>query len=381
MKRRARATLALPLAILLSGAVIPLVVRGGGRAPAPPIDAAEPRYAGRTARQWCAMATASLERQKYDLAIRYFKTAERAESGLQYENELARARRERRRAAVVAGSRARLLEGELDGLELDSAGAVVAAYRATVALPGESLWTLAEALVAAERGVPASDVDSRDAAVYGAWDALTTLNGVRELDVGEIVLVPVPEQEAVAISAGNALDLETIELAGARVERLLADARGMLATADEMSRPSGHGELVAVLREAARLLSEAQAAAGVSAAPEAERVAAMLSEALQYRVGSDGLIAATKPAGVAYTDFALATVEWFLKRELERSCREYPDHDKKTADDIAWAAYLMEASALAEREGVDFAGLLTAAGNERQIRLPNPAEYFAERGE
>ena len=419
MKLHTSATLALPLAILLSGAVIPLVVSGGGRAPAPPVDAGEPRYVGKTAREWCVMATKSLEQRRYDLAIRYLKTAERVEPGSQYEDRLTRARRTRRRATDVARIRERLLGGEFDGLELDSAGAVVSAHRTTVVLPGESLWTLAEGLVAAGRGLLASDLAPGDPAVYEAWDALTAMNGVREFDVGEIVLVPVPERETAAISAGNALDLRTIEQASAaldagdldeavslrecvtgpfaaageslrtldvrlrdaRAERLLASARGILATAEEMSRPSRHGELVGALREARRLLSEAQATADVSAEPEMARLAATLSEAERYSVGPNGLIAATKPPGVAYTDFAHATVEWFLRRKLEKSGKEYPHHDQKTADDVAWAAYLLRASALAEREGVDFAGLLTEAGAEQRVCLPNPADYFAELAE
>lgn len=414
MRRHAKATLALPLVILLSGAVIPLVVSGGGRVPAPPADAGEPQYAGRTANEWCRMAMKALDQGKHDLAIKFLRTAEKAQPGAQYSVQLAEARRERRRAGEVAGARARLLGGEPAHLEVDLNGTVVSAYRTTVVLPGESLWTLAEQLVAADRGIAAAELVHGERAVYAAWDVLTALNGVRELDVGEIIAVPLLEREADAISGANALDLETIGLAQraldsgdldgaislrnrvngdfagqtdtlraldedlthARASRLLDSAREILAGAEEMARPDRHGDLVRALREARGLLSEAEATAEVSVEPLMGRATAMLSEAEKYRVGPDGVIAATKPAGVAYADFARETVEWFMRRELAGSGKEYPHQAEKTRDEIAWAAYLLEASALADRDGVDFARLLTAA-SEEPVRLPNPADYFA----
>ena len=213
MKQHGKATLALPLAILLSGALIPLVVSGGGRTPALPADAGEPMYAGRTAVEWCTMATKAMERGEHDLAIRYFKTAEKVEPGAQYASELTLARRERRRALAVERERARLFGGSPDSLCVNNAGRVTYGHRTVVVLPGESLWTLARAFVAADRGVTAGELTTPDGALYAVWDALTSLNGLRELDVGETVLLPLPEWESAAMSEANARELEAIEQA------------------------------------------------------------------------------------------------------------------------------------------------------------------------
>ena len=237
---------------------------------------------------------------------------------------------------------------------------------------------------------------------------------MRELEVGEVVLLPIPDEEAAAISSANAVELQLMaeasaaldagnvdaaaklrervsgafalgldalgaldeRLRDARAGRMVESARALIAEADSLPRPTRHGELVGALREARRLLTVAGGTPGVVAGTDLERADALLAQAQRYSVGEDGVIAATKPAGVAYTDFARSTVEWFLKRELRRSGKEYPYHDQKTADEIAWAAYLIRASELAEREGVDFAGLLTSDVAEAHVRLPNPGEYF-----
>lgn len=416
MRQLRRATLALPVILIAIGLAVPAVVGGGGSRPPAATSGQKARYAGKTASEWHALAMASLEGEEFMLALRYLKTAEKVERGSQYTSDLARARRARKRARAVASNRERMLGGEPEGLELDERGHVLSVHRETVALPGESLWSLAVLLAAARDGVPPSDVDDRDRDVYVAWDALTELNGVRELEVGEVLMVPLSDSEIRSISLQNSEDVGRMRLAAAaldsgrvaraqrlrdeitgrfalesealelldrrirqsRVRQLLASARTIVDEAPSISRPSGHSELVRSLRRARDMLEEAGALAGHVPEPDIELVDALLAEAERFSLKEDGTIAATKPPGVAYTQFAKATVEWFLRRELARSGVEYPYHERKTADEIAWAEYMLEASALAGGGGADFAELLVDEA-ARPVRLPNPGSYFEER--
>ncbi|MFH1501569.1 MAG: hypothetical protein ABIG03_00845 [Candidatus Eisenbacteria bacterium] len=415
MRHLRRATLALPALLVALGLAIPAVVGGGGSRPPASPEAAAPRYAGKTAAEWHALALASLEGEEFALAIRYLKTAEKVEPGRQYASELSGVRRAMRTARDTEAARDRLLGGEPDVLEFDDGGAVLAAHRTTVALPGESLWSLAVDLAAARRGVTPTDVPRDGPEVYAAWDALTDMNGLRELEVGESVLVPLSVAEMSSMSEANARDLERVHLVHAaldsgridlarslrdgidgdfvlssgavevlerrirqsRVGELLASAGDIAESVSEIPRPTRHAELVSSLRRARAMLEEASGLAGDAPVRAVERVEALLAEAERFSLNEDGTVAATKPTGVAYTEFARVAVEWFLDRELARSGAQYPRHAEKTPDDLAWARYLKDASELALRDGVDFAGLLAAA-DERRVRLPNPGEYFAE---
>lgn len=190
MRRLRKATLALPAILIAAGLAVPAMVGVGGNRAPEPRDANEVRYAGRTADEWHALAMASLDGGRFGLAIKYLKTAERAEPGSQYAFELARVRRERRRSLDISANRERMLGGEPQGIVLGEGGRVVSAHRTTAALPGESLWSLARSLTAAWKNVLPSETELDGADVYAAWDALTDMNGMRELGVGELVRVP-----------------------------------------------------------------------------------------------------------------------------------------------------------------------------------------------
>ncbi len=414
MRRLRKATIALPVVLVAAGLAIPVIVDGGAsRPPAPP--AAEARYAGRSATEWRALAAAALDGEDFALAIKYLKTAEKVEPGRQYSGELARVRAARKRALDVASNCDRMIGSQPQDLVLDEGGNVVSVHRTTVALPGESLWSVAVALQAAWQRVLPSEVPAGSPDVYATWDALTDVNGLRELEVGETVRLPLSRPELDAISRANAEDMERVRLAeaaldGGDVERarslrdairgdfalgsdglraldarirearsaqLLATAREILEAAPDISRPSRHHELVVSLRRARGLLEEVRGLSGGLPDGELERVEGLLAEAERYRLDPEGNIVATKPAGMAYTEFARATVEWFIARKLAGSGAEYPYSDRKTADEVAWADYMQGASSLADSEGVDFAGLLTDP-DERAVRLPNPGSYFRE---
>jgi hypothetical protein len=417
MERRTRLSLMLPLAILLAGIVIPAVIGTGRGGPRPDAPGEAALVAGRTADQWRDVAFRSLEREQFDRALRAIKTAERAEPGTQFGDDLVRIRRARWEAREVERARRRLLGGEPEHIALDPRGAVLVGYRTTVVLPGESLWSLARQVVSAERGIHVDDVGSDDAAVYALWDRLTDLNGVRELEVGERVMVPLPDGERALIAAANARDLSRIErgtralvegdldagvqlheevrgefaratdafrafeeaLAGAREDALVDKASSAVEEALALSRSSEHGAIVGLLADARRALVEARGlSGGTRHGEEVERVDELLADAERFRVESDGSVFTTKPAGVAYTETARATVEWFLGRRLASSGREFPYYDEKTGDEIGWARYLGCASEMARLDGVDFATVLESVGEEIEIRLPSPGRYFSE---
>ena len=54
MRRHDRLTRLLPVAVLLAGALIPVLVRSGGEAPPPEVE--ERRLRGKTAQEWGALA-------------------------------------------------------------------------------------------------------------------------------------------------------------------------------------------------------------------------------------------------------------------------------------------------------------------------------------
>lgn len=217
MRRLRKATIALPVVLVAAGLAIPVIVDGGaGRPPAPP--AAEARYAGRSATEWRALAAAALDGEDFALAIKYLRTAEKVEPGRQYSGELTRVRAARKRALDVASNRERMIGGRPLDLVLDEDGRVVSAHRMTVALPGESLWSVAVALQAAWRGILPSEVSAGGPDVYATWDALTDVNGLRELDVGETIRLPLSPPELDAISRANAEDMERVRLAGAALD-------------------------------------------------------------------------------------------------------------------------------------------------------------------
>jgi hypothetical protein len=287
----------------------------------------------------------------------------------------------------------------------------------TVALPGESLWSLARALVSADRGILAAELAGNDPAIYGLWHRLTDLNGVRELEVGERVMIPLPESELAGMAKSNAEDLARIEegaralargdlegavllcdqvrgdfargterlrtfeeaLVAAREDALKERASAAVSQAATLSRSSDHREILRLLGEAREALIEAgELAAGTRHVGEIERIEDLLTDARRFRVGDDGSVVAMKHAGTPYTEAARETVEWFLRRELVSSGMAFPYHDEKTRDEIGWARFLGGASDMARADGLDFASLLESVGEEIEIRLPSPARYFTE---
>ncbi len=417
MNRTARLTLALPVIILLAGLIIPAVVRTRGGDSLSTTGTIVARRAGRTADEWRALALESLDGGRLDRALREIKTAEAVDPGRQFAGETREIRSARRNARDVVRARERFLAADVEHIELDPCGAVLVGYRTTIVLPGESLWSLARQLVSADRGIRPDELAAADPALYRAWDRLTDLNGVRELDVGERVMVPLPEDERVAIATANAEDLCRIErgasalrgggleaavalhaavrgefarandafrayeaaLLGAREEALAAEALLALGKARGLSRSSQHGEIIRLLEEARVALTEARAlAGGTRHAEDRGRTEGLLAEAGSFRVEDDGSVVTTKPVGRPYTETALATVEWFLRRGLASSGREFPYVEEKTDDEIGWAHYLGDASEMARLDGLDFATLLESVGEEIEIRLPSPGRYFAE---
>lgn len=215
MTRLRKATIALPLLVVLAGALVPLVFERDSGIRASGADAPEPVIDGRTSEEWSELATAALERGRFRQALAHIKTAERVEPGIQYADRLAGIRRARWRAREIERVRARFHDGPIDGLAFDGSGNMTGGHRLVVVLPGESLWSIARSLVAAERGDEPRGVSRNDPDVYVSWDVLTRLNGLRELEVGERVAVPVPAAEASALAAVGRADLD--RLARARV--------------------------------------------------------------------------------------------------------------------------------------------------------------------
>jgi len=428
MRHPVRGTALLPVAIIVLGVLIPLLLGGGRDAPRSTGEMEEPTFRGRTADEWSALAEEALERGAYALALGFIKTAEKVERGTQYADRLAVIRRARWRANEIERERKRLLSSDVARVEFDEAGGVTHACRTAVVLPGESLWSLARSLVAAERGVLPTELAASGSHVHDRWDLLTDLNGVRELEVGELVAVPLAgaeleglaesyradldrlERAAGALAAGDVAEAEAMRVAiegefvlgserllsfdddlaraveaerarelAAREEALVTEAYDLFAAAGELPRATRYGELVESLDRTRALLAEAEGLTeGEQYAQAALLVDAMIVEARRVRVREDGTVVAEKPAGVEYTEAARSAVEWLLGRALATSGKAFPHHDQKTADEIAWARYLVDASEMARRSGDDFAVLLLSSDEDLELRLPNPDAYFGE---
>ena len=413
MKVKRRLTLALPVVLILAGLLVPTFVDSRSSSEAP-TGRRPARHAGHTAPEWAVRGKRALARGRFDRAISYLKTAERAEPGTQYARELADARRARRRAVEAERNRERLLDGVVHDLSFDSEGRVTAGRRTTIVLPGESLWTLAERYAAAVAGVAPSEVDER--AVYAVWDQLTDLNGMRELEVGEAACLPLPDGEMEAFAAANRADLERLErgrralargdleeaermrdavrgvfVSGSdgfaefaasvdlvRQQELLGHARSLVEDVAALSRIRHYDEIVAGLEDAERTLLAAKAMRGGSQCdPPLASVRTMLAELGRYDVGKGGTVRTVKPAGKSYVETAREAVEWLLERELAWSGKQHPHSSEKTPDERGWASYLGAASEMATSRGVDFAGLLTAIDDELVVELPSPAGHFS----
>ncbi len=428
MTRLKRATIVLPLVVLLLGAVVPVLLERDDSVLASDVEVPEARVSGRTAGEWAERAFEARKGGRLREALSHIKTAESVSSGAQYASELREIRTARRRASEVERSRRRLIEGPIDHVAFGEDGAVVSANRQVTVLPGESLWTLARDLVAALRRVPAEEIAGDDRNVCLVWDALTALNGVRELEVGERVRVPLFPAEQTALADANRRDHKRIAsaasalaagdidgavrlrgeleevfvettpgcrslddaLAAAIAERtarleldreraLVGDVRDALARIPRMPRATRHSERLDVLNGAVVALSEAEALrGGVQYSDAAELVARLLSEEMRFTIGSDGTVLAAKSTGVSYTQAARNAVEWVLERELRSSGRSFPHSSEKSADEKAWARYLAGAARAASENGADFATLLEAVDENLEIRLPDPVAYFAD---
>ena len=427
MRRLKRATIALPMVVLLLGVVVPVLLERDDPPRASGVEVPEARVSGRTSGEWAQLAFEALERGRLRKALSHIKTAESVSPGTQYATELKEIRLARRRASDIERSRGRLVEGPVDHVAFGEDGAVVQAHRQATVLPGESLWTLARDLVAARRLVPGSEVVSGDRDVYRAWDELTTLNGVRELEVGERVRVPLAIVERTALADANRRDHERIvaafsalaagdideaarlrgefeegfarataeclrlddTLATATAERtarleldrecaLVEDVRDALARVPEMPRATRHSDRVDVLNGARAALSEAEALRGGVQYPDAAKlVARLLSEETRFAIEANGTVKAEKSTGVSYTQAARQAVEWVLERELRSSGRSFPHSNEKSADERAWARYLADAARAASEGGVSFTELLEAVDEVVELRLPDPVIYFA----
>jgi len=168
----------------------------------------------------------------------------------------------------------------------------------------------------------------------------------------------------------RAVEAERARELAAQEEALVTEAYDLFAAA---------GELVESLDRTRALLAEAEGLTeGEQYAQAALLVDAMIVEARRVRVREDGTVVAEKPAGVEYTEAARSAVEWLLGRALATSGKAFPHHDQKTADEIAWARYLVDASEMARRSGDDFAVLLLSSDEDLELRLPNPDAYFGE---
>ena len=213
MRLLTKATVALPVMVLLLGVVVPVLMQREQAAMDPAAGTVEPTLSGRTAGEWAEQAQDALERGQFREALASIKTAENVAPGAQYDDALDEIRRAKWRAGEVGRARARMLEGSIDGAAFSDDGVFVGGSRVTPAMPGESLWTLARSLVAAEREALPSELPRDDPDVYAAWDALTALNGVRELEVGEQVKLPISPHEREALALANGHDLERLAAA------------------------------------------------------------------------------------------------------------------------------------------------------------------------
>lgn len=213
MTRLKRATIVLPLVVLLLGAVVPVLLERDDSVRASGVEVREARASGRTAGEWAKLAGAARKRGRLRKALSYIKTAESVSPGARSTTELREIRTARRRASGVERLSRRLTEGPVDHVVFGEDGGVASAHRRVTVLPGESLWTLARDLVAAGRRVSTDEIAGGDRSVHRAWDALTALNGVRELEVGERVRVPLFLAEQTALADANRRDHERIAAA------------------------------------------------------------------------------------------------------------------------------------------------------------------------
>ena len=115
MRRLRKFTRALPLAILLLGAAVPLAVRPGARADRRAEVQEAHRRAGHTGAEWRGLALEALAEGRHDLALRRIKTAESVDPGRQFAREAREIRSARRIALDVERSRERLLGGCANG--------------------------------------------------------------------------------------------------------------------------------------------------------------------------------------------------------------------------------------------------------------------------
>ena len=423
MRRLKRATAVLPLVVVLVGVIVPMALDHAENVRASDAESSVRRVEGRTAQEWAGAAMSELTAGRPRRAMSAIKTAESVEPGEQFSKELADIRQAVRRSDEVRELRQRFVSGTVEHLELRSDGTVASAQRLVTVLPGESLWTLAGDLAAAERRVQSADVTDRER--YAAWDALTALNGVRELDVGEQVRVPVPASELVAMECANRRDLglvaasslalnegdlddavrlraelatafaettvscrsldnalsaaiaERDEMLALEHERQLMDrVHGALAEVARLPRATRHHDRLAALGAASEALAQAEASRdGVQYSDAAEVLSRLLSEERRFEVRSDGSLVATKSPGTSYTEAARQAVEWLLERELVWSGSSYPYESLKTDDERAWVRYLMAAAA-AEGSGARFAAMLESVGEEEELSLPDPTVFF-----
>ncbi len=200
MTRLKRATIVLPLVVLLLGAIVPVLLERDETIRTSGVEVPEARVSGRTAGEWAKLAFEARKRGRLRKALSHIKTAESVSLGVQYATELSEIRKARWRVSEVDRLTRRLTEGPVEHVAFGEDGAVVSAHRQATVLPGESLWTLARDLVAAQRRVPGNEIADSDGEVYRAWDALTELNGVRQLRIGERVRVPLFPAELTALA-------------------------------------------------------------------------------------------------------------------------------------------------------------------------------------
>lgn len=428
MSRLKRATIVLPIIVLLLGVVVPILLERDDPPRASGAEVPEARVSGRTSGEWAELAFEARELGRLRKALSHIKTAESITPGTQYATELREIRLASRRASDVGRLARRLIEVPVDHAAFSENGAVAQAHRKVTVLPGESLWTLARDLVAARRRVPGSEVTGGDRDVYRAWDELTALNGLRELEVGERVCVPLSIVERTALADANRRDHKRIvsafsalaagdvdgaaglrgefeerfaetaaeclrlddALAAATAERtarleldreraLVEDVRDALARVPEIPRATRHCDRLDLLNGARAALSEAEALRGGVQYPDAsELLVRLLSEETRFTIGVDGTVKAEKSTGVSYTQAARQAVEWVLERELRSSGRSFPYSNEKSADEKAWARYLADAARAASEEGVSFTELLEAVDDAIELRLPDPMIHFTD---
>ena len=101
MTRLKRATIALPMVVLLLGAVVPVLLERDDPPRASGVEAPEARVSGRTSGEWSELAFEALERGRLREALSRIKTAESVSPGAQYATELREVRSAARRASEI----------------------------------------------------------------------------------------------------------------------------------------------------------------------------------------------------------------------------------------------------------------------------------------